>query len=278
MTNNDFYMLDAAIAKRQDLSGTDKLILAIITRRIGGNGYCWPGIQRLAQDAGVTRQTVISSTRRLEENGLLVVNRHGTGQGNEYILPKQTSLKSRPVKKADQSRNPTTTSQEIRPEPVKKLDCNREELETLKKPRTKKATKRQKPKPNRKATAKAARENPFYEAFKAAFDEQFPTVPPYDDKNTGDFVQLAAWQKEHSKVTPEEFAETARKLWGQGQYSPSYANTMRGLCARWRDALAKLQQIASGPGPPGGRPPGHVRPTTGDSPDVTRRFSKEAVA
>jgi len=85
----------------------------------------------------------------------------------------------------------------------------------------------------RPASAKRAapsRRDPHADAFKAAFDETFPD--PYNCIQ-GDFVQLAAWRKNHPDITPERFVEVAKAHWARGKYIPGASLTIRGMCADW---------------------------------------------
>ena len=67
---------------------------------------------------GLARQTVLDSVKRLELAGILNVNRRGNGRSNHY----ETSLKTRPVQKLDQSKICTTGSPETRPEPDRLIE------------------------------------------------------------------------------------------------------------------------------------------------------------
>ena len=99
-----------------------------------------------------------------------------------------------------------------------------------KKPRKRKA----------KKTPKTREPHPFADAFKAAFDAFFPDAYSWQD---GDFVQGAKWHKQYPDVTPEQFTERAKALWAiDAQYRPGYSMTIRGLCASWAQAGAKLKE------------------------------------
>ena len=129
---NQFYKLPVEIARRKDLQSSDKIVFTMILDHQGGNVKARPGIQTLMMEAGLSRQTVCDSIRRLEAAGFLSVERRGNGRSNFYqssLHPRpvgnnQTSLETRPVQKLDQSRIQTTASLETRPEPVQKLDPN----------------------------------------------------------------------------------------------------------------------------------------------------------
>ncbi len=106
-----FCKLPKEIISRKGLEIGDKNIFAVLANYQADNENCWPGIQRLINDTGLARSTVLDSIKRLELAGLLQVKRQGRGKSNLYI----TSLKSRPVQNSDRSKNLTSTSPEIRP-------------------------------------------------------------------------------------------------------------------------------------------------------------------
>jgi len=81
-----FYKLPVEIAQRQDLTGIDKVIFAVILNRIGKNKIAWPGERRIAEDSGAVRSTVQASIRRLEKLGILQVDRRGQGRVCHYQI------------------------------------------------------------------------------------------------------------------------------------------------------------------------------------------------
>jgi len=82
-----FYRVPAPLAARRDLPSSAKIILAIIAFRIGRNGVAWPGIRKLAADAGLNSKTVSEAILRLEAAGDLLIERQSNGQTNIYRLP-----------------------------------------------------------------------------------------------------------------------------------------------------------------------------------------------
>lgn len=60
---------------RTDLDLSDKVIYGVLARHARGNTYCWPFIKTLAQQTGLSDKTVERSTRRLEEVGLIEIER-----------------------------------------------------------------------------------------------------------------------------------------------------------------------------------------------------------
>jgi hypothetical protein len=130
-----FYKLPAEIACRRDLTGGAKILLAVITDRIGNNTDCWPGFRTLAKDTGLSKPAVIAAVRQLETKRELQIERRGRGKVNHYHLVKsgqeclppsmrQSGKESLPVDKVNRSRNFTTGGQETLPEVVKNVYPN----------------------------------------------------------------------------------------------------------------------------------------------------------
>ncbi len=94
MGNDPFAKLFLSMANRRDLNWTDKGILAIITNRMGVNGECWPGVRRLAEDAGVDKATVCRTLKHLVSGGHLLIKNKGSGTRNYYTLPPEKRTQS----------------------------------------------------------------------------------------------------------------------------------------------------------------------------------------
>lgn len=120
-----FYKLPQDLAARKDLTGSDKVLYAVIITRMGSNGRSWPGIKALMRDCGLCRDTVLKSIRRLEAAGILAVNRRGIGKVNHYTESFESGLEIRPVRKSDRSENQTIGGLKTRPEAVRKSDPNK---------------------------------------------------------------------------------------------------------------------------------------------------------
>jgi hypothetical protein len=78
----------------------------------------------------------------------------------------------------------------------------------------------------------------FSDLFKARYDLAF--TEPYSFRK-GDFVQLAAFLKSHSGMTPEVFVSVAENDWKNGPYKSTASLSIAGLCAGWSRLLAKQQ-------------------------------------
>ena len=86
-----FCQVPKAMAKRRDLTATAKMVYAVIRDRLGKNDCAWPGVRRIAADAGVSVQTVIHAVEQLEARGLMRVVRQGNGRVNKYYFPAMSS-------------------------------------------------------------------------------------------------------------------------------------------------------------------------------------------
>ena len=49
-------------------------------------GSCFPGIDRLAEELGVERKSVMRYTRELQDRGLITIKRRGLGRTNVYHI------------------------------------------------------------------------------------------------------------------------------------------------------------------------------------------------
>jgi len=116
-----FYKLPADIASRRDLNSSDKILFAVIKNHLRNNSFCWPGKRTLMRETGLASKTVCDSIHRLEETGLLVVERPGNGKSNHY----KSGSESEPVQRVNRFRNDTTTGSGSEPEAVQRLNQNR---------------------------------------------------------------------------------------------------------------------------------------------------------
>ena len=109
-SNGKFYKLGRTLAARRDLRPTDKLIMAVLADRIGGNGTCWPGLRSLARDTGLRIATVHGSLTRLELVGDIVIIRQGSGKTNHYkVIDKSVTETGTPKSKCYGNRNSGVT-------------------------------------------------------------------------------------------------------------------------------------------------------------------------
>jgi len=55
--------------------GPDRAIMLVISRRMNEAGQCWPGINRIADDAGLDRRCVIRRLKHISASGELLIQR-----------------------------------------------------------------------------------------------------------------------------------------------------------------------------------------------------------
>lgn len=65
--------------------GSDLLLLLALADNADDRGYCWPGIDYLADKIRMTKQSVINISERLEESGELYIE-HNRRHGNRYLV------------------------------------------------------------------------------------------------------------------------------------------------------------------------------------------------
>lgn len=100
-----FYKLEQDIARRRDLTWTDKGVFAALKDRMGNNGHCWPGLRRLAQDCGVRPGTVKDSVHRLAAAGLVEIENRGNGRSFSYRITVTETVTLSEIGKCDGNRH-----------------------------------------------------------------------------------------------------------------------------------------------------------------------------
>ena len=63
-----------------------KLTYAMLLKYAWQDDYCFPGQERLADDIGVTKRSVVTFIKELEGAGFIKVQRRGQGRPNQYTL------------------------------------------------------------------------------------------------------------------------------------------------------------------------------------------------
>ncbi len=70
----------------RSLTWVERVVLAYLAWRQGGNGSSWPSQQTIAQDLGLTTEAVRKITKRLEAAGWIVTEwPNGPGRGKEHV-------------------------------------------------------------------------------------------------------------------------------------------------------------------------------------------------
>ncbi len=89
---NGFTQIPNAILRREDLSPGAKLTYMGLLSYAWQKGSCFPGQEKLAEDLGISRRSVVTYLQQLQQAKLLSIKRRGLGQTNIYFLPKITNL------------------------------------------------------------------------------------------------------------------------------------------------------------------------------------------
>jgi hypothetical protein len=212
VSNETFAPVPNWLLRRRDVGAPAKLLYGRLAQYAGKNGQAYPSLSTLATEIGIDRRNIIRHQHTLESKGLLRIERK-TGVGNLYHLLTGGETVTPPMAKP--SRVPVAKS------PPKEINRREQRKRTVE-----------------EITSAPNGAKGFFDAFVFAFKQQFGTE--YDHQRA-DFVQLNAWRKKHSQITPEQFAETCRQVWAD-PYSPKTWLTIRGICPGWSSALASLQR------------------------------------
>lgn len=79
-------MVPNAALKSSDISPGAKLAYSMLLHYAWQNDYCFPGQDRLAEDIGVVKRSVVTYLQELERAGYITVERRGQGKSNIYEL------------------------------------------------------------------------------------------------------------------------------------------------------------------------------------------------
>lgn len=86
-------------AWKQKLPHLDKMVLLNLSDRANDDFECWPSMQTIADDCGMCRKSVCNSIVKLEERGLIFVERRMTPHGkssNVYTISMAIKRVKRP--------------------------------------------------------------------------------------------------------------------------------------------------------------------------------------
>lgn len=81
-----FTQVPNAILRSGDISAGAKLVYALLLSYAWHNDYCFPGQDLLAEDIGISRQSVNTHVKELERKGFVKIKRKGQGRANVYEL------------------------------------------------------------------------------------------------------------------------------------------------------------------------------------------------
>ncbi|MDF2231673.1 helix-turn-helix domain-containing protein [Albimonas sp. CAU 1670] len=85
-TEKGFTQVPNAILRTRELSMGAKMAYAAMLSYKWNDGECFPGQQRLADDIGVSRQTVNEYVGELSRKGYISISKRGQGRPNRYEL------------------------------------------------------------------------------------------------------------------------------------------------------------------------------------------------
>lgn len=86
LSTRGFTQVPDAILKSGDISAGAKLVYALLLSYAWHNDYCFPGQDRLAEDIGISRQSVNTHVKELQRKGFVKIERKGQGRANLYEL------------------------------------------------------------------------------------------------------------------------------------------------------------------------------------------------
>ncbi len=96
LTQRGFTQVPNAILKSKEISAGAKLTYAMLLSYAMNKDECFPGQERLAEDMGISRQTVNGYIKELQRKGFINIIRQGQGKSNLYEI----NLKARVLKSA----------------------------------------------------------------------------------------------------------------------------------------------------------------------------------
>jgi len=68
------------------VSAGAKLAYAMLLKYTFHNDYCFPGQGRLAEEMGVSKRSIVTFIKELDDAKFITVKRRGQGRSNEYKL------------------------------------------------------------------------------------------------------------------------------------------------------------------------------------------------
>jgi len=89
-----FTQVPNVLLNNKELSGYAKICYAMLLKYAWDDNFCFPGQDRLAEDMGTSKPTVIKSLKELEKAGYLKQKRRGQGKSNLYTLYCKINKKS----------------------------------------------------------------------------------------------------------------------------------------------------------------------------------------
>lgn len=85
-TKSGFTQVPNAVLRDGKLSPAAKLTYAMLLSYAWQNDYCFPGQERLAEDMGSGKRSVVRYIDELEKKGFINIKRRGQGRPNIYEI------------------------------------------------------------------------------------------------------------------------------------------------------------------------------------------------
>jgi biotin operon repressor len=85
-TTSGFTQVPNAILRSDKISPGAKLAYTMLLSYAWHNDYCFPGQDRLANDIGISRQSVNTQIKELERKAFIKIKRQGQGRPNIYEI------------------------------------------------------------------------------------------------------------------------------------------------------------------------------------------------
>lgn len=85
-TTSGFTQVPNALLRSSDLTSHAKLTYAMLLSYAWQNDYCFPGQERLAQDMGAGKRSVVRYIDELQSKGYIKVRKRGLGKPNIYEI------------------------------------------------------------------------------------------------------------------------------------------------------------------------------------------------
>ena len=86
LSSKGFTQVPNLVLESKKISPGAKLTYAMLLKYAWQNDYCFPGQERLAEDMGVGKRSVVTYIRELEDQKFIGVKRQGQGKSNIYTL------------------------------------------------------------------------------------------------------------------------------------------------------------------------------------------------
>ena len=81
-----FVQLPRFVLNSKDISSNAKLCYAQLLSYAWKDESCFPGINDIMEQLGLSKPTVIKGLKELEDNGLIIIKKWGQGLNNTYLL------------------------------------------------------------------------------------------------------------------------------------------------------------------------------------------------